>query len=207
MEDMKSKAKYWAFIGYPESMIEDWESQINGLLQYPFAYCVHDKDVLNDTGEVVEHRKAHVHFILAFNNTTTYNHVLKIAKKLGAINTVEPCINVRYCYDYLIHDTEDSKKKGKYLYSSEERILGNNFDIGSYEQISSSDKIAMTKELMALACSGKFYNFLDFTNHVISNYDDKYVNEFIAHQSLLNNIVKGNFHKWEMNEKYNKDKE
>lgn len=204
MEETNSKvgkAKYWSFIGYPESMVENWEEDISRILQLPYAYCVHDKDVLQETGEVVKHRKAHVHFIVAFNNTTTYNHVLKIAKKLGAINTVEACINVRWCYDYLIHDTDDSRNKGKYVYAESERILGNGFDIGSYEQVSTSDKIAMTRELMTLACSGQFYNFLDFTTYVTTNYDDKYVAEFIAHQSLLNNIVKGNYHKWEMEEK------
>lgn len=197
----QSKSKYWTFVGYPESMIPNWQVEVGGLLQYPYCYCVHDKDVIKETGEVKEHRKAHVHFIIAFNNTTTYNHALKVAKQLGAINTVEPCINVRHCYDYLIHDTEDAKAKNKYQYSKEERICGNNFDIGSYEQISTAEKTAITKELMALACSGQFYNFFDFTEYVIGHYEDKYINEFISHQSLLNNIVKGNYHKWEMNEK------
>ena len=202
VEEFKARGRYWTFIGYPESMISDWEDKVSELLEYPYAYCIHDKDVLVDTGEVTEHRKAHVHFIIAFNNTTTYNHVLKIAKRLGEISTVKLCINVRNSYNYLIHDTDDSRKKKKFLYSPSERICGNNFDIGCYEQISATEKIAITKELMTLACSGQFYNFLDFTNYVISNYDEsKYLNEFISHQSLLNNIVKGNFHKWEMEEK------
>ena len=37
-------------------------------------------------------------------------------------------------YNYLIHDTDSCRKQGKYLYKVEDRICGNGFDIGLYEQ-------------------------------------------------------------------------
>ena len=138
------KARYWQAIMYPENMIEDWENKICELLQVPFAYCIHTMD----TDKKKEKRKIHVHIMIAFTNTTTYRHALSVFKTLeregksampnGAIMRV---ISVRQAFDYLIHDTDDSRKKGKYQYPKEFRILGNNFDIGAYEQLTVVQKL------------------------------------------------------------------
>ena len=129
MENSKSKAKYWCAVLYPESMISTWKEDIGGLLEFPYAYCVHDKDV-DSNGEI---RKEHVHIMIAFTNTNTYNVALKLFSRLGVVHTCQAVMNVRNMYDYLIHDTEDCKKKHKYLYNSHERVSGNNFDIGNYD--------------------------------------------------------------------------
>ena len=199
------KARYWTFILYPESMIDDWESKVSMLMEYPIAYCKHDKDIYVDDNGEVHQRKEHVHFLLCCNNTTTYNHVLKIAQRLGKCNVVKSVLNVSNMYN-LIHDTEDSKKHKKYQYAKEERIELNGFDIGSYIQLSTSEKMAITKELIALACTGQFTNFYDYTQYILTTYeDDAYFNEFISHQSLLNNIIRGNYHKLETIERMNRN--
>ena len=92
-----------------------------------------------------EHRKDHVHLIVAFPNTTTYKHALNVMDLLSAegkkaINKCEAVVGIRNVYDYLIHDTEDCRKKGKEQYDPSERITGNNFDIGAYEQLGTVEK-------------------------------------------------------------------
>ena len=57
-----------------------------------------------------------------------------------AINKCEAVVGIRNVYDYLIHDTEDCRKKGKEQYDPSERITGNNFDIGAYEQLGTAEK-------------------------------------------------------------------
>ena len=49
---------------------------------------------------------------------------------------VQDKYNIRSAYNYLIHDTDESRKAGKYQYEKSCRIEGNNFDIGMYEQFS-----------------------------------------------------------------------
>ena len=73
-----TKAKYWWAVLYPESMIEDWEDKIAELVQLPFAYCVHN----HCTDENGENRNVHVHLILVFPNTTTYNHALSVFQEI-----------------------------------------------------------------------------------------------------------------------------
>ena len=41
----------------------------------------------------------------------------------------------------LIHDTDTCRKQGKELYPPENRITGNNFDIGAYEQVGIAEKM------------------------------------------------------------------
>ena len=93
-----------------------------------------------------------MHLIVAFPNTTTYKHALNVMDLLSAegkkaINKCEAVVGIRNVYDYLIHDTEDCRKKGKEQYDPSERITGNNFDIGAYEQLGTAEKNEMFLEM------------------------------------------------------------
>ena len=52
-----------------ENMRPDWREAIDDLLQLPYAYCEHTADKDSKS----EHRKDHVHIIVAKSNTTSYN--------------------------------------------------------------------------------------------------------------------------------------
>ncbi len=195
---MSEKSKYWVALMYPENMRDDWKDEISQLVQVPFAYCVHDKDLEKD-GKTL--RKEHVHIMLAFSNTTTKNHALTVFKTLEKAgcraipnDVIEQVFSVRNKYDYLIHDTEDSKKKHKHLYDKSERITGNGFDIGIYEQISTTDKIKMQKELADLIIENGITNFKDFYLLVRDNFDDTYFEILTGHTSFFKEIIKGNYH-------------
>ena len=193
---MAEKSKYWVGVLYPDNMIDTWQDDIGDLLELPFAYCIHDKDF----DDVEDKRKTHVHLIVAFPNTTTYNHAFSVFSKLNAVgkvsvNCIEQVINIRQKYEYLIHNTETCKKKGKYLYDFKERITGNNFDIGSYEQISNAEKNVMLKELCDVICEQNFTNFIDFYMYVVSNYDPNYFEIVKGYSGFLERLTKGNYQK------------
>lgn len=197
-----SKARYWVGVLYPENMIEDWQDKIDDLVQVPYAYCIHFADI--DT--VSEHRKDHVHLILAFNNTTTYNHVFKIFNLLSAhgkkaINKCEAVISIRQKYEYLIHNTAKCKKEGKYLYPAEARITGNNFDIGLFEQLSQAEKNKMCKELADVIIEKEFTNFTDFYIHVMLNFPDEYFDILKSNNGFLERLTKGNYQRKSEQEK------
>ena len=75
-----TKARYWTAVCYPENMRPDWKERIGEILQLPYAYCVHDKDVQSDGDD----RKAHVHIMVAWPNTTTYKAALEVFRGLSA---------------------------------------------------------------------------------------------------------------------------
>lgn len=191
---MADKTKYWVGILYPENMVDDWQNNIGDLLQLPYAYCVHDKDLDCDGDD----RKTHVHLILSFPNTTTYKHAFDVFSKLNAIgriaiNKIEKIVNIRHMYNYLIHDTDDCRKKGKYLYNKSERITGNNFDIGSLEQMSAAEKDKMLIELANEVVVKNFTNFADFYLHVMTNFDDVYFQIVKGYSGFLERLTKGNY--------------
>lgn len=181
------KARSWECIGYPESMICNWEEEIYSLFQVPFAYCVHDKDV----DKMGEKRKTHVHIIIVFPNTTTYKHALEVFKQLGDISNCKACINIRWCYDYLIHDTDDSRKKKKYLYDKKDRITGNGFDIGFLEQDSLVDKKRARLELSKLIIDNNITNYADLYMYVASNFEPFYEDILCTYSGHFERLTKG----------------
>ena len=192
------KARFWTGILYPENMIAGWQDVIGDTLQYPYAYCIHTQD--KDTKS--EHRKDHVHLIVAFPNTTTYKHALNVMDLLSAdgkkaINKCQAVIGIRNVYDYLIHDTDDCRKKGKELYPKESRITGNNFDIGAYEQLGTAEKNEMFLEMGEAIREHGFTNYMDFYEFVVDTYEDmNYVEVMRSYSSHFERLTKGNYQKW-----------
>lgn len=189
-----TKARYWTAVGYVENMREDWQDEIGRLLQYPFVYCIHDKDKQGDGDD----RKTHVHIVVAYGNTTTYKSALALFRRLNkegceAFNTCEPVANIRYMYDYLIHDTEDSKKKGKFLYDKSERIAGNNFDIGSFEQLSIADKERMAEEIEDVIIEQEITNYRHLYLFIKNNFDGEYKKILRTYSSHFERLCRGNF--------------
>lgn len=197
------KARYWCGILYPENMIPDWKEQIARILQNPICYCVHDKDTLSDH---VEDRKEHVHVMNMYNGPTTAKKVMADFDKLSlpgkkCISTVEDIINVKKMYDYLIHDTEDCRKKGKHLYDKSERIECNNFDIGRFEQLSAQEKNDMSMELTQDIILNQFTNFYDFLYYVLSEYDVTYYEIARSNSAYYERLMRGLYLKTEEKKK------
>lgn len=197
---MGGAARYFAGVCYPENMVEGWQNDIGGLLQLPFVYCIHDKDQRQEEiDNVVKHeeRKTHVHIIIVFGNTTTLNRARQVFNSLSApgrrcCSTCQPVISMRYMYDYLIHDTEDAKKKGKYQYKESERVCGNNFDIGLYEVLDEYAKLNLNKALCAVIQKHCFFSYFKFVNFVYENFDDLQIHSYIEKkQSFFSAYIRG----------------
>ena len=194
-----SNARFWVGVLYPENMRPDWQDTLPDIVQLPYAYCIHSADKDSKS----EHRKDHVHLILAFPNTTTYNHALQVFGLLSAdgkkaINKCEAVINIRHAYDYLIHYTEGCRKLGKELYDKTARITGNNFDIGAYEQLGAAEKNNICKELCNLIITEGFMNFADFYMYVISNFEDSnYFEVLKTYSGLFERLTRANYQKWQ----------
>lgn len=183
-----SKAKYWSAVLYPESMVDDWENKISDLLQVSYVYCIHDKDITGHN----EDRKIHVHVVIAFNNTTTYKHALSLFQRLQPnCSFCEQVLNIRYIYDYLIHNTDSCKKANKYLYDVSERVCGNNFDIGSFEQLSLNDKRKMLKELCDFIVVNNIGNFTHFYEMYSDVFGLEYFEIVASYSGLLERLCKG----------------
>ena len=189
-----NKARYWWAVLYPENMLPFWEEKLPDLVQVPFAFCVHilDKDSKSD------HRKDHIHLILVFPNTTTYKHAFNIFDKLSlenkhCLNKIEACSNIRYCYNYLIHDTDSCRKNNKYFYSDDNRITGNLFDIGSYEQLSTEEKKQMKIDLSNFILDNCIDNYALFVREVNKSFSSDHLEIVYSYSGHFERLCKGNY--------------
>lgn len=110
----ETKVKLWEGICYPENMRDDWQDEIDDILQVPFAYAVHDID----HDQKSKQRKTHAHVIVVWGGNTTRKAIINVLNRLSAdgkkcCSSAEPINNIRHAYDYLIHDTASCRKKGK----------------------------------------------------------------------------------------------
>lgn len=190
----ETKVKIWEGICYPENMRDDWQDEIDDILQVPFAYAVHDID--NDTKS--KQRKTHAHVIVVWSGPTTRKAIINVLNRLSAegktcCSSAEPVNNIRHAYDYLIHDTASCRKKGKELYPVEARVEGNNFDIGQLEQLSTKDKQEMLFELVGYIMVEGFTTINDFTSAVLVVYPEQYREIIVGYNSILERYCRGNY--------------
>ena len=185
------KARYWWAVCYNENMVDGWQDKIGDLLQVPYAYTVHDADHNIDG----EDRKTHTHVMLAFSNTTTYNHALEVFSELNApgrvcCNTCKQVFDVRHAYDYLIHDTEAAQKAGKFKYTSADRVTGNNFDIGAYEQLGVEEKREILHSIYDIIISEGFEEVVSLYQFLLTIDDERFLLVFDNYQGNLQNMCK-----------------
>ena len=196
---MSEKARYWCAICYPENMIDDWKDEIAHILQMPFCYGWHNQDLDKD-GKTIA--KEHVHLVLPFDGPTTQKNVINVANKLSkpgevCCSAAQSIMNMRYMYNYLIHDTDDARKKHKYQYDESHRVEGNNFDIHFYEQLSAKDKQLLEIELIKLIREKQFVLYGDLMDYVIDNLDMKYYEVLSNKNSMFEKLTRSNYLKYE----------
>lgn len=191
--DKTDKYRYWIFILYPESMVDNWRDIIDDVLQVPCCYIIHDKD--NFLLEEDEHeRKVHIHLWVCWNNTVWYGAILKLLnkhlakpvidddgnEKIGSCgSTAEPVFNPERAFLYLCHkDPKSLKKSYKYKYDDSERVFLNNFDIGSIIELGKDEIIKIKKDLTYTIRDYHIFNTLDLFFYIDENLDDFYMYVF-----------------------------
>ena len=181
------KSRYWQVVLYPENLIDNWEDELIKL-GLPIAYCLH-----------TDSEKPHIHMIGAWENNTTYKSAFEFFERLNkenqkAFNKIEKCFNIENAYNYLIHDTDDCRKKGKYQYKKEDRKCINNFDIHFYAQKSVEQEEEQFDEICDIIISEGFTNFKQLHMYIKSNYDRDYLGVVKKNIYYFTSLTKANYY-------------
>lgn len=154
------KKRYWAFVGYPESLPTDWKDQ----LQVTGLQCaispLHDFDV-NPTGEV---KKPHYHVILAYSGPTTFNNVKALTDSLNCPIPI-PLDQVKGYFRYLTH--KDNPEK--YQYDEKEILTINGFNIFDFCELAKGEVMEIKKKLQHLIRVHDFIEYSDFMDFLLDS--------------------------------------
>ena len=83
-----------------------------------YAYILHDKDVMPDG----KPKKPHYHFLVQLSRNQRGSWFKRFNTDDMGMIFPEPVHDAESAYNYLIHDTPTSRKDGKHLYNTSERI-------------------------------------------------------------------------------------
>lgn len=185
-----AKAHNWTFLVYPESAPEDWEDILAG---YTYCYCLHDKDV-DKNGKL---KKAHIHVLLSFDGTTTYNAVKQLTDALTS-PIPQPARSLRGMIRYLIH----ADNKNKYQYDRNaivsvgmDQEIEQAFAPKKTDDDKKDDRVALGDKLVSVINSHNLINWsqlIDFLRLA----DDKDLRDFVYnHAYLVQCLLLDNYHR------------
>lgn len=190
--DPRFKTKNWCMICYLENMREDWESDIETLLDCPGFYGIHAEDV-DSKGEP---RKPHIHLSIFWTGNINCKAAINIANRLSKLGAKccsvgKPINRIRNNYDYAIHDTDAARKDGKVQYGEECRKCFGGFDIGFYEQLSQVDKDQITFEIAQFIGDNKIKNLERLRREIMEHHDMQWFLVFKANNGFFDRLCRG----------------
>lgn len=158
MKDEKNR--HWTFLVYPESAPENWKDILieTGL---PFAVSpLHDKDINADS----EQKKPHYHILVCFSGPTTF---MKVNKLCAELNSPIPkrVLSIIGIYRYFTH--KDNPEKYQYL--EEDITTYNGFDIKDYNQLTTSQTLAIKKSLQQIILQNHILEYCDLMDYLLDN--------------------------------------
>lgn len=155
----EDKNRNWTFIVYPDSAPSNWKEilQDTGL---PFAISpLHDRDIIEATGEL---KKPHWHIIVCFPGPTTFRKVNTLCSELNS-PIPKRVMSVVGIYRYFTH--ADNPEKAQY--DEQDIIQKNGFDIREISGMTTSQILAIKKQLINIINNNHFYEYCDFIKYVV----------------------------------------
>lgn len=174
------KARYWACVGYPESLPVDWIDKLRETGLQVAISPLHDKDT-NPTGEG---KKEHYHVIFAYEGPTTYNNVKSLCEDFNMTIPIK-LESVRGMYRYHLHlDNPD-----KYQYDDRDRILINGFDSNSVNELTKIEVNKYKKEILQFICDNDILEYCDLITTLMDNNLSQLVDVASSHTVLFNTFI------------------
>ena len=159
------KKRYWRIVCYPESAPENWIEIVRERM-IPFAISpLHDKDLVEDgDSKGIAYKKAHYHILLAYQNTTTFDNVKRIADSINAVFPLS-ADNLKKAYEYLWHKNDHDK----YPYRKEDVKCFNGFNIRDFSELEKSEVHKIKIEIQTLIRQKDIKEYAHLLDYLLDN--------------------------------------
>lgn len=174
------KARYWACVGYPESLPVDWLDKLRETGLQVAISPLHDKDT-NPTGEG---KKEHYHIIFAYEGPTTYNNVKTLCDSFNMTIPIK-LESVRGMYRYHLHLDNPEK----YQYDDRDRILLNGFDANSVNELTKTEVDKCKKEIISFIIDNDIREYSDLLEILLNNDLSNLLNVAASHTILFHTFI------------------
>ena len=174
------KARYWACVGYPESLPVDFIEKLRETGLQIAISPLHDKD-LNPTGE---EKKPHYHFIFSYEGPTTYNNVKSLCEQFNMTIPIK-LESVRGMYRYHLHLDNPEK----FQYDDRDRVLINGFDSNSVNELTKTEVNKFKKEILNFIVDNDILEYCDLITTLLDNDMSQMVDVASSHTLLFNTFI------------------
>lgn len=154
------KARYWATVGYPESLPDNWIEKLRETGLATAISPLHNKDV-NPTGET---KKEHYHVIFAYEGPTTYNNVKNLCEEFNMTIPIK-LESIRGMYRYHLHLDNPEK----YQYDDRDRILLNGFDSNAVNELTKTEVNKLVREILTFVIDNDIIEYSDLLQTLLDN--------------------------------------
>jgi hypothetical protein len=163
--DVKKKdtrTRNWAFIGYTDSLPNNWKDFLSEEGLTWACSPLHDKDINETTTSEDKTKKAHYHFLLKFDGKKSFEQVSEITKKLNA-TIPQPCNNLVGAVRYFLH--MDNPEKAQY--KREEIQEGGGFGVFDYLALSATEERAILKQIIMYCRANGIFELCDIEDFIL----------------------------------------
>lgn len=182
------KARYWASVGYPESLPDNWKEKLTETGLQIAISPLHDKD-LNPDGE---EKKIHYHFIFAYEGPTTYNNVKTLCQDFNMTIPIK-LESVRGMYRYHLHLDNPEK----YQYDDRDRILLNGFDANSVNELTKTEVNKLVRQILTFVIENDIIEYSDLLKTLLESDETSMLDVATSHTILFNSFISSRRHKQE----------
>ena len=169
------KARYWATVGYPESLPDNWIEKLRETGLATAISPLHNKDV-NPTGEI---KKEHYHVIFAYEGPTTYNNVKNLCEEFNMTIPIK-LESIRGMYRYHLHLDNPEK----YQYDDRDRILLNGFDSNAVNELTKTEVNKLVREILTFVIDNDIIEYSDLLQTLLDN-DELQMLDVATNKTLL----------------------
>lgn len=177
-----TKARYFSFLIYPESIPSDWQECLEKLGLAMAVSPLHDCDEKKDkttwdnNNDLIingkHYKKPHYHVLyIAKNPVTTESVRNKIKRALGvkAVSHIEIVDSVENTFKYLTHESKDAVAKNKHVYAKTDIVYLNDFDIDRYVALDENQKRELRNNLLDIIRKEHIVNVIHLFNFIEKN--------------------------------------
>lgn len=180
MASDKTKARYFTFILYPESIPVDWEKHLTNLGLAMAVSPLHDsdeketKDLSPEEKQAVQSgkklfKKPHYHVLYIARNPVTVESVRKKIKRIlgdKSLSHIEIVDSVKNVFLYLTHESKTAIEEKKHRYDKKDIVYINDFDIDRYITLDENEKRELKNLLLNIIRKEHLVNVIHLLDFV-----------------------------------------